>query len=208
MKDLERVVTSGIGEPESHREMASACSKLSGWIDAFRDKLVDYSDFNSSSRVRVSFTLFSYFSIPIDENQTEANVLAQDSVDARCQTIILGLVNLSSCLLLLYSMTLALMCALLVFIKNTLRPWVTQRRKDSFCWNVWCKYCLPNIDQSKDWKHFCHSQLSGLDRHWRRCPLPNPRIRPGNIFVDEPAPQQSFGWMANTGLKLLDGSMS
>ena len=124
MKDLERVVTSGIGEPESHREMASACSKLSGWIDAFRDKLVDYSDFNSSSRVRVSFTLFSYFSIPIDENQTEANVLAQDSVDARCQTIILGLVNLSSCLLLLYSMTLALMFALLVFIKNTLRPYL------------------------------------------------------------------------------------
>jgi hypothetical protein len=51
MQDLERVVAMGIGEPESHKEMALACSQLSGWIDAYRDKLTEYTDYNSSSKV-------------------------------------------------------------------------------------------------------------------------------------------------------------
>jgi hypothetical protein len=59
MQDLERVVGSGIGEPESHKAMALACSQLSGWIDAFRDKLADYTDFNSASRVRINSYNFS-----------------------------------------------------------------------------------------------------------------------------------------------------
>ena len=55
-QDIERVAGAGIGEPESHRQMALACSQLSQWIDAFRDKLVDYTDFNSASKVH-TFTV-------------------------------------------------------------------------------------------------------------------------------------------------------
>ena len=52
-QDIERVAGAGIGEPESHRQMATSCSQLSQWIDAFRDKLVDYTDFNSASKVSI-----------------------------------------------------------------------------------------------------------------------------------------------------------
>ena len=51
MQDLEKIASTGIGEPEAHRELAAICSTLCNWMDKHVHNLTDYSDFNSQSKI-------------------------------------------------------------------------------------------------------------------------------------------------------------
>ncbi len=60
MRDLEKVSAAGVAA-ESHREMATLCSQLSSWMDSCKDSLLDYQDFNSSSKIWTGNEILAVF---------------------------------------------------------------------------------------------------------------------------------------------------